>query len=340
MNALNPDDLFEYINETAQKKGLIPQIIEKDYWVVWILERLFSGPFADRLTFKGGTSLSKAYKIINRFSEDVDLTIDRGLIDIDPEKSLEEPDLGRAQRTKRNKAFDNSVADFIKEEFVPWLDAEIQKHLSNRAGDTRAALRLEDDDPLNLFFDYPRRPDSAEDAYIKPVVRLELGARGDRAPQAQHTVRSYIEEEFPDAFADKTPVPINVLALERTLWEKATILHSVCCRPDDKAPRERFSRHYYDVHQLALDDELVKRTIEDTALLEAIVENKRIYFFESWDWYPTAKRGSFQLVPSEKRQKELAEDYQAMRAMIFGDTPEFSEIMATLKKIEDRINKA
>lgn len=340
MNTIDPEDISTYIRETALKTGLLEPIVEKDYWVVWVLELLFSGPYANLLTFKGGTSLSKAYKVINRFSEDVDLTIDRGLIDLDPEKSLEETDLGHAQRTKRNKAFDNSVADFIKEEFAPWLDAEIQKHLSGRAGDTPPGLRFEDDDPLNLFFDYPRRPDAAEDAYIKPAVRLELGARGDRSPQTQHTIQSYIEKEFPDVFANKTPVNINVLALERTLWEKATILHSVCCRPDDKSPRERFSRHYYDVHQLAHDDELVKRTIENTALLEAIVENKRVYFFESWDWYPTAKHGTFRLVPSEKRQKELAEDYQAMRAMIFGDTPDFSEIMATLKKIEDRINKA
>ena len=338
MNALTPVDLAAYIRETILKTDRGYDIIEKDYWVVWLLDLLFSGPYADLLTFKGGTSLSKAYKVIDRFSEDVDLTIDRAAITLDPAKSLEEPDLGRAQRTKRNNAFDNSVADFITQEFAPWLDAEIKKHLSGRAGDTAPALRFDEDDPLNIFFDYPRRPDAAEDAYIKPFVRLELGARGERAPQTQQIVKSYIEEEFPEAFTGKSPIPVNVLAIERTLWEKITILHSVCHRPDDKPPRERFSRHYYDVHHLAQDADLVKRAIEDTALLEAIVENKRIYFFESWDWYPTAKRGTFQLVPSQTTQKELEADYQAMQAMIFGDTPDFSEIIAVLKQLEDRIN--
>ncbi len=340
MNTLNPNDLATYVGETNERTGLTRAIVEKDYWVVWALELLFSGPYADLLTFKGGTSLSKAYKVIDRFSEDVDLTIDRSLIALDPEKSLEAPDLGTAQRTKRNKAFDDKTADFIIREFAPWLDAEIQKHLAGRAGDTAPALRFDQEDPLNLFFDYPRDPDVAVDSYIKPFVRLELGARGDRSPQTQKAVKSYIEEEFPDAFAGTAPVPLNVLAIERTFWEKATILHSVCCRPDDKPPRDRFSRHYYDVHHLVQDADLVERVIEDTELLEAIVENKRAYFFESWNWYPTAKRGTFRLVPSAKRQKELAEDYLAMQHMIFGDKPEFSEIITTLKQLEDSINAA
>jgi hypothetical protein len=339
MAALSPEDLFEYVNETAGKTGLLPRIVEKDYWVVWALELLFSGPYADLLTFKGGTSLSKAYKVIDRFSEDVDLTIDRSAIALDPAKSLQEPDLGRAQRDKRNQAFDNSVADFIKGEFVPWLDAEIHKHLSGRAGDTAPALRFEESDPLNLFFDYPRKPDAESDAYIKPSVRLELGARGERSPQIQHTVKSYIEDAFPEAFADKAPVPLNVLAIERTFWEKATILHSVCCRPDDKPPRARFSRHYYDLHHLAQDEKLIERALADVALLAAIVENKRIYFFESWDWYPTARRGTFQLVPSATHQKELADDYLSMQDMIAGDIPDFSEIITVLKQLEDRINQ-
>ena len=338
MNTLDPADLSTFIRETAPKTGLLLPIIEKDYWVVWLLELLFSGLYADQLTFKGGTSLSKAYKVIDRFSEDVDLTIDRGLIDLDPEKSLEMPDLGRAQRTKRNKAFDSSVTEFIRDEFAPWLDAAIQNQLASRGGGTAPQLHFDKKDPLNLFFEYPRQPDAPEDIYIKPFVRLELGARGDRAPQTKQTVKSYIEEAFPEAFPGKAPIPLNVLAIERTLLEKATILHSVCCRPDEKPPRDRFSRHYYDIHHLAQDADMIARAIADTDLLEAIVENKRVYFFESWDWYPTAKRGTFRLVPSEQRQKELAEDYLAMQSMIFGDKPDFSEIMTVLKQLENKIN--
>ncbi|PJB72105.1 MAG: nucleotidyl transferase AbiEii/AbiGii toxin family protein [Alphaproteobacteria bacterium CG_4_9_14_3_um_filter_47_13] len=338
MNTIDPGDISTYIRETALKTGLIEPIIEKDYWVTWALELLFSGPYADLLTFKGGTSLSKAYKVIERFSEDVDLTIDRSLIALDPAKSLEVPDLGTAQRTKRNKAFDDKTADFITQEFAPWLDAEIQKHLAGRAGSAAPALRFDEEDPLNLFFDYPRNPNAAVDGYVKPFVRLELGARGDRSPQTKQTVKSYIEEQFPDAFVGKPSTPLNVLAIERTLWEKATILHSVCCRPEAKPPRERFSRHYYDVHHLAQDADLIARTIADTELLEAIVENKRAYFFESWDWYPTARRGTFRLVPSVEQQEFLKRDYNAMQHMIAGDKPEFSKIIEALKNLEDRIN--
>lgn len=338
MMALDRETLSLLVERTFQKTGRGHAIVEKDYWVVWLLNLLFSGPYADALTFKGGTSLSKAHKVIDRFSEDVDLTIDRSLIALDPAKSLEEPDLGRAQRTKRSKAFDDKTADFITHEFAPWLNAEIQKHLAGRAGDTPPALRVDEEDPLNLFFDYPRNPAAEEDPYIKPFVRLEIGARGDRSPQAPHIVKSYIEEEFPDEFTGKIPIAVNVLAIERTFWEKATILHSVCCRPEEKPPRERFSRHYYDVHHLAQDADLVARAIADTELLEAIVENKRAYFFESWDWYPTAKRGTFRLVPSAEQQEFLKRDYNAMQNMIAGDKPEFSKIIEALKDLEDRIN--
>lgn len=336
---LDTENLHALVEETAVKTGREYNIVEKDYWVVWLLELLFSGPYAEQLTFKGGTSLSKAYKVIDRFSEDVDLTIDRGLIDLDPEKSLATPDLGRAQRTKRSKAFDNSVTSFIRDEFAPWLGAEIQKRLSSRAGDAAALLKFDEDDPLNLSFSYPRKLDAAADAYIKPFVRLELGAKGDRSPQTKQTVRSYIEEIFPTTATDKNPIAINVLAIERTFWEKATILHSVCCRPEDKPPRERFSRHYFDVYHLAQDAGLVERTVADTDLLAAIVENKRIYFFETWDWYPTARRGTFRLVPSLEQQEFLAQDYDSMQDMIFGGKPDFSEIIAALKKLEKRINE-
>ena len=338
MTPFDRETLSLLVERAFQKTERGHAIIEKDYWVVWLLDLLFSGPYADALTFKGGTSLSKAHKVIDRFSEDVDLTIDRGLIALDPAKSLEEPDLGRAQRTKRSKAFDDKTTDFIMQEFAPWLDAEIQKHLAGRAGDTPPALRFDEEDPLNLFFDYPRDPAAEEDPYIKPFVRLEIGARGDRSPQAPHIVKSYIEEEFPDEFTDKTPVAVNVLAIERTLWEKATILHSVCCRPEEKPPRERFSRHYYDIHHLAQDAELVARAIADTELLEMIVENKRAYFYESWDWYPTARRGTFRLVPSAEQQEFLKRDYNAMQHMIAGDKPEFSKIIEALKDLEERIN--
>jgi predicted nucleotidyltransferase component of viral defense system len=335
---LDRETLSLLVERTFQRTGREYAIIEKDYWVVWLLDLLFSGPYADVLTFKGGTSLSKAHKVIDRFSEDVDLTIDRNVIALDPTKSLEEPDLGREQRTKKSKAFDDKTSDFIIQEFVPWLDTEIQKRLIGREGNTAPALRFDEEDPLNLFFDYPRNPDAEEDAYIMPFVRLEFAARGYRSPQTQHIVKSYIEEEFPEAFTDKTDIPLNVLAIERTFWEKVTILHSICCRPEAKPPRERFSRHYYDVHHLAQDADLVARTIRDTELLATIVENKKIYFFESWDWYPTAQRGTVRLVPSAEQQEFLKRDYNAMQNMIAGDKPDFAEIIKALKELENKIN--
>lgn len=332
------DEQNDYFINAGNLLSIPPYIIEKDFWVCWTLDHLFSGPFADVLTFKGGTSLSKGYKIIERFSEDIDLTIDKAALTLDPEKSLETPDLSQNQRKKRNKAFDNSVADFLSNEFVPWFEQLLKNEIPpSGAEETDFSLEIDPADTLNLFFHYPKVMDYPE--YIKPFVRLELGARGDKSPQIIKEIKSYVEEALPEIFQDEQPISLSILAIERTFWEKATILHSVACRPGDKPVRERFSRHYYDTYQLAQDENLVQSVLKDTDLLEAVVHNKRTYFFESWDWYETAKPGSFRLVPAPERQADLKEDYQAMQSMLFSESLEFEEIIAFLQTLEDRINK-
>ena len=340
MIPLSAEKLQRYINEANEVLDFSEEILEKDYWVCWTLDVLFSGPYADLLTFKGGTSLSKGYKVIERFSEDVDLTIDKSVLTLDPAKSLEVPDLGRAQRTKRGKAFDKSVAAFITEDFAPWLEKTIGEKLAGREGGQEFSFRLDPDDPLNLFFDYPKIAGYGQGGYISPYVRLELGAKGERSPHSSQKVSSYIAEALPQAFEGETAITVPVLAIERTFWEKITILHSVASRPEDRSLQARFSRHYYDTYQLARNAELTERMSQDMALLEAVVENKRTYFFESWDWYDTARPGSFKLMPAAERQKALAQDYQDMQEMIIGDTPDFSEIMAGLQALEERINKS
>lgn len=328
----------KYFEEAENLLFMPPYIIEKDFWVCWTLYHLFSGPYADVLTFKGGTSLSKGYNVIERFSEDIDLTIDKTALTLDPEKSLETPDLTQNQRKKRSKAFDNSVADFITDDFVPWLMQIIKNEISaDGAGDIAFSLEYDPEDPLNLFFHYPKVVDYPN--YIKSCVRLELGARGDKSPQSAREIKPYLAKALPDLFKDEAPVSLPVLAIERTFWEKATILHSVACRPGDKPVRERFSRHYYDTYQLAQDENLMQSVLNNTDLLEAVVHNKRAYFFESWNWYETAKPGNFKLVPPQEKQAYLEEDYQAMKSMIFSESPDFKEIIAFLQKLEDRINK-
>lgn len=338
MKIFTPEQRKKYFEEAESLILMPPHITEKDFWVCWTLNHLFSGPYADVLTFKGGTSLSKGYNVIDRFSEDIDLTIDKAALTLDSEKSLETPDLSQNQRKKRNKAFDNSVADFLSNEFVPWFEQLLKNEIPpSGVGETDFSLEIDPADPLNLFFHYPKVMDYPE--YIKPVVRLELGARGDKSPQSIKQIQPYLAEALPDLFKDDTPVSLSVLAIERTFWEKATILHSVACRPGDKPVRERFSRHYYDTYQLAQDKDLIQSVLKDTDLLEAVVRNKRTYFFESWDWYETAKPGSFKLVPAPDRQADLKEDYQAMQSMLFSESPEFEEIIDFLQTLEDRINK-
>lgn len=326
----------KFFEEAENILFMPPHIIEKDFWVCWTLELLFTSPFANVLTFKGGTSLSKGYKIINRFSEDIDLTIDKSKLALDPEKSLEEPDLSRNQRKKRDKTFHESVVAFIENEFQPWIENAIDEKLSG-AGEQGYELISDPEDPLNLFFSYPKAFDYPD--YIKPFVRLELGARGVMSPHYDMPVMPYVAEAMPKLFENLKPITVPILGIERTFWEKATILHSVACRPDDKPVRERFSRHYYDTFLLSNNTEVIEKAIQDVDLLEAVVANKKTYFFESWDWYDTAKKGSFRLIPADERIKDLREDYQSMQEMIFSDSPNFDDIISGLMALEDKINE-
>lgn len=327
-------DKKTYFQETARLMNVTELIIEKDYWVCWTLEKLFSGDFANVLTFKGGTSLSKAYKIIERFSEDIDLTIDKSVLNLQSDKSLDEPNLSANQRRKRSKHFEKGVNIFIEEELFPWLQNEIEENLKT---DT-FKIYISEQDPSHILFEYPKILDYPESSYVLPVIKLELGARGDRSPQDIKPILTYVEETLKQAFPTSEPILVNTLAAKRTFWEKSTILHAIHHRPTDKPLRGRMSRHYYDLYKMMQNTDLITEALSDIALLEAVVQNKRAYFYETWDWYGTAKPNSFKLIPPDDRLKDIKEDYAAMQEMLFSDEENFEIIIGGLTALEQKIN--
>lgn len=327
-------DLFA---AAASQRGITPAIMEKDFWVCWTLRRVFSLPDPPaRLIFKGGTSLSKMYGAIDRFSEDVDLAFDRADLgfggDDDPAAA--------SSRKKRQLAVKALAAKCEELVHGPLLE-RLTEHCANSLDGVADEWSLEPDaeDPLTLNFVYPQKPaDAAESPYVRPMVRLEFGARSDHWPAEAAEVSPYLADEFGDRVSDPM-CTVNVLAGARTFWEKATILHQWYHAPEDKPFPDRQSRHYYDVARLA-DHQICEDALNDTSLLGAVAAHKQVFFESAWPKYELARPGTLRLVPNPARMAILEADYDKMREMIFGEPPSMTHIIETLESLETRINGA
>ena len=323
---------------TARRRGMTAEIIEKDFWVCWTLKRLFTSPAPPAgFLFKGGTSLSKVFGVIERFSEDVDLSFNRAELgfggDSDPLNAL-----SGKKRKQSLEALTETCQQVIREKLLPQLLAAFGDALGESSS---WALELAEDDPdvQTVLFRYPagnRSRPADEPAYIHPIVRLEIGARSDHWPAIDATVTSYAADEFPGVFKE-AGCKVHVLAAERTFWEKATILHMWHHAPADKKFRDRQSRHYYDLVRL-YQHELGKAAIKDTELLLKVARHKEVFFPAAWARYADAKPGTLRIVPPDARLPELEQDYRKMREMIFGEPPDFEHLLEVLREIERHVN--
>lgn len=319
------------------QRGLVSAIFEKDFWVCWTLKRLFALPGDNpSLVFKGGTSLSKIYGVIQRFSEDIDLSFDRHDLGYDGERDPQAAP-SRKKAEQLLESLDADVKEHIDAVFIPRLKEAIAAAL--KRDDQPWGLEKDANDPQTVIFRYPPSLTAGaygEIAYVNPVVRLELGARGDAWPSERHQIRSYAAEEFPEVFKEPA-TEVTVLAAERTFWEKATLLHAECHRPAEKPTGDRLSRHYYDLALLA-DTSHGDRALRNVDLLEKVAEHKARFFASSWAHYETARAGTLRLLPLEERLSWLSTDYEKMKPMIFRDAPSFATIIERLRELERRIN--
>jgi hypothetical protein len=335
------EDRRQYFNEAALRSDKIknPIIIEKDFWVCWTLERLFSSALEPHVIFKGGTSLSKCYNMIDRFSEDIDLTLSKKYIGITSEN---DPAMieGRNQRDKRSKQLTQLYEDKIYNIVHPLLVDEFKKHLSPHFSKTDWQLEAEKDDQGNvcLKFNYPNTLQKVTKGYIQSAVKLEFGARGDISPSEQRIITPYIKEIIPAISSTDMKYSIPTLIAKRTFWEKATLLHAEHYRDTSKPIKPRMFRHYYDLVMLDKNG-LTNEAIQDIKLLEDVVKNKSTYFPNKKAKYEEAKIGTLKIYPNETIVDRLRQDHEQMKEMYFGEAPNFDEIMAKIKRVEDDINK-
>ena len=312
-----------------------PAIIEKDFWVCWTLYRIYEVlRFHPELVFKGGTSLSKAYDAIQRFSEDVDLSLSRQDLGFADNHDPEEEGISRKESQRRIRALITASEQTIRDRLLP----ELRKDFMSVIGEEGWSVELDANDPQTVIFIYPRsEPGGRIPEAIRPAIRLEMGARSDGWPAENREIRSYAAEAFPAAFKIAASCVANVLDAKRTFWEKATLLHAEFHREVARAAADGLSRHYYDVYQLSQQD-IGQQALDRSDLLERVVAHKRLFFAAAWAHYQTAIPGTFHLVPPDERMPALQADYARMREMIFGDAPAWEEIIEGLSELEDRVN--
>jgi len=350
-------DRAALFNEAASRSGLPIAIVEKDFWVCWMLDRMWASSFASSLIFKGGTSLSKCFGLIERFSEDIDIGLDRKFLGFGGTADPAAEGLSRKARNKRVDCLKAAAKSWIETSFLDELTGSISSDLGegSEAGwawemeaDTDGVPKLRWKPPVSRSTRRGNQTDFPV-SYLNRGVLIEIGSRAAHWPATIHQVAPYIAQHIPEAFSVPATA-ICTLDAARTFWEKATILHVLYHETElsltgNRAPkeRERFSRHCYDLHCLARSahgEEMMKAH----DLLADVVRFKSTFFCSSnvkEDLYNDAVPGSFHLLPHAALESFLAADYAKMQSsgMFFGEAPTWSQIHETLQETQKRINE-
>jgi len=302
-------DQAEILQTCAGKLGRRAEHLEKDVWICWVLHALFTMPGRLPMAFKGGTSLSKVYGAIRRFSEDVDVTVDYKSLD----RSIDPFDVktSRTAREKFTELLRTKLADHTKNVIRPHFE-NLVAQLAEKSPKPIAIS----EDGEKLFIPYPSRFRSDESVF------LEFGGRNVIEPGEEHTLKPYIAAKLPDLrFPEAT---VRVLSASRTFWEKATLIHVACNRSDPKLDADRQSRHWHDLAVLA-DHKIGEASLADRALLADVVKHKSVFFRASYAKYDACLSGGLRLIPGTPLLHALGADHEKMIAdgMFESEPPSF-----------------
>ena len=323
----------------AARLGTAVQNVEKDFWVCWTLDALFNGLPAGgpRLLFKGGTSLSKAFGLISRFSEDIDITVFRD----DLGQGVEAADLDGLSGKKRRARLD-AIRDACKSYIAGPLTAQFTNIAATAipGGRFRLEADLDDKDGQTLLFWYPAVT-ADEGDYIRAAVKIEAGAKSALDPHIAATVTPYVAADLADL--DLAVRNVTTVRPERTFWDKVIILHGLRQwydrRQELRHEGQRVSRHYYDIHLLAQADG-AQAWQADHGLATDCATHARVFFGSPDLGLDTAAAGTFTLTPDAAMHDALGRDYAAMSGMIFGDIPPLDTVLASVAALQKAINTA
>jgi hypothetical protein len=331
---LSPDDQRLYCEQAQTRLNLPAASVEKDFWVCWTLRELFALPQSGGLlTFKGGTSLSKGWKLIQRFSEDIDIVIDREALGFGGDKGPQQPGISNKERDRRLEALKEACCSHIKNVLHPELRAVLKKRFTD-AQSWKLYEEATSDGGINLLFEYPTN--FPGNAYLPPVVKIEPGARSDTDPVATPKIVPYVFEALSDVLGDGS-FTIRTVTPERTFWEKAMLLHEETYR--EHGPKSRLARHYYDLWCL-IRAGVATKAADNLPLFKSIAAHRAVFFRKSKLAQESLKQSSLRLIPPVEKQALWKKDYVAMtEAMFFGEVPTFDEILHVVGEFEKQFNQ-
>jgi hypothetical protein len=320
-----------YFEETAARRNSTTTAVEKDFWICWTLKHLFQLEAIPELCFQGGTSLSKVFSLIDRFSEDIDISINCAALGFSGERDLGNPRLSGSKRKTLAEELGAAITAEVNSTILPKLHDRFEGILGKQGWEL--APSNEENEEMTLVFHYPHA--FAYEKYLRPQIKIEFG-RGDQQPSEKSSVTPFVAEMFPNIFQEKSAAVV-VLDCERTFWEKVTLLHAENHRPDPTKLKARMARHRSDVAMMSTADRFKDEKLS-LELLAEVIGFKKIYFATNWAHYDSAVPGTLRITPHESLQTILRRDYQQMNEMFPSKPLTFDEILRRLETLQQRIN--
>ncbi len=319
----------------SERLGYPAYVVEKDFWVTYILDTLFNRiEHNHRILFKGGTSLSKCYKLIDRFSEDIDLSLHMADLGFEDDKAphivAQKESKSAAKRAVENLKM--AGEEFLKNTIQTLLEDTIKKDLALEEW----SLSLDNTNTENLLFHYPKSLEDDEygNKYVKPVVLIETGTKSEHLPTEEVEINSLLEDAITEI---KSKAMVKVLSPQRTFWEKVTLLHAENNINRVERVKERLSRHLYDIVMLSRSP-IGEEAVKDVALLNTVAKHKAFYYRSNAAKYDEAKANTLKIVPKGEILEAFRVDYKKMRSMFSGEVIEFDVIIRELEILENKIN--
>ena len=312
--------------EISNKTGMPSYAVEKDWWVVQTLALVFELEIGKHLVFKGGTSLSKAWNLIHRFSEDIDLAVDRGFFGFKKE-------LSKKERTNLRKTSSTYIQDVLK--------PQLEKKFKNN-GFTQIDIKLtkatsSDQDLRIIEIYYPNITETT--SYIKPRILLEIGSRSLREPFTIRSFSSLVDMNFSDASFYSKPIQIPTVNPERTFLEKLFLLHEEFHRPKERIRTDRLSRHLYDIYQL-IESEFAEKAITNQELYTTLVKHRYAFTKVGFIDYNLLQPQTLNPLPPKELDNSWKKDYQTMQEqMIYGNSPSYQVMINKIKDFITRLNQ-
>ena len=325
---LTAEDRRDIIDYVSDKTGLSRAVIEKDWWVTAVLRAIFSLPYSESISFKGGTNLSKCWNLINRMSEDIDIAVDREYLGFP----------GNLSKNQISDKLRRASCSFVRNTMIYDVESALvnQGISSDLIKVSVHETTVSTVDPETIYIAY--KPIFEGNEYVLPQVKIEVSGRSMSEPVTKVYVRSYISENLPKITFEDNQVEVNAVIPQRTFLEKLFLLHEEFAKPSAEIRIERMSRHLYDVHRI-MQTGIADKALADDNLYDSVIEHRRKFIGLKGFDYDTLKRQSVRIVPTGEIRDRWEVDYKkTVMNMVMGPAPSFEEIISELEALNRRIN--